>query len=82
MTDFQKLIEEQIAEQERINPVKPGFVRVYEDHTYRWYQDIPEEDLEYKPGSIEHEMAKIIREEIDKEILKQIIEGVEKSRND
>ena len=52
-------------------PVKPGFVRVYDDQFERNYTDYTEEQME--------EMAKdplltILREEIQKEINKEIIE--------
>ncbi len=47
-------------------PVKEGYVRIYDDHTGRNYQDILESDLK-DDGSVEWELMKILQEEITKE---------------
>lgn len=59
-------------------PVKPGYVRVYDDQFERNYTDYTEEQMA--------EMAKdpfltILREEIRKEINKDIIEKLRKAKN-
>lgn len=78
---LKQLIEENIARHERENPVKPGFVRVYEDHTYRNYQDVPEK-WDYDPENPQHVFIKILQEEIQKEINREINrEIVEKIKN-
>lgn len=49
-------------------PVPNGYIRIYEDHTGRFYQDIPEF---VDDGSPEAELFKILKEEIQKEILEE-----------
>lgn len=58
-----------------VNKVKPGFVRIYEDHTYRNYQDLPDSHFE-DDGSVEFELMKILKEEIQKEFDKGILEKI------
>lgn len=53
-----------------VDPVKPGYVRVYTDHTGRWYQDYTQEEYD---KIINHPFMVILREEIQKEINKEVI---------
>lgn len=53
-------------------PVKPGYVRVYE--MMNWYKDIPE--AEYWRDYVDHPFVKNLREEIFKEIDKDIIDRI------
>jgi hypothetical protein len=62
--------DELIAEHAKEKPVKPGYVRIYEDHTYRNYQDFSEEELEQNKNDL---LMKILLEEIQKEIDAEVI---------
>ena len=56
-------------------PVKEGYTRVYTDHTGRYYTDYSPEDMQ---AMIDDPLAKILREEITKEINKEIIDAFAK----
>lgn len=52
-------------------PIESGKIRVYEDHTGRWYRDDTPEEYERLYNS---EELQILREEVQKEIDKEMIE--------
>lgn len=51
-------------------PVKPGYVRVFIDHTGRWYEDYTQEEYD---KMMNDPLMVIFREEIQKEVNKEII---------
>ena len=61
-------------------PPAPGMIRCYEDHTGRNYRDVSEEDekkkIEWLETSNDPEavLFRILREEIQKEVVKEIAE--------
>ena len=57
-------------------PVKDGYVRVYIDHTGRWYKDYTQEEFD---KIINHPFSVLLREEIQKEINREIIEMLKPS---
>ena len=50
------------------DPVKEGYVRIYEDHTGRWYQDVLESELIPDENTLEGMLYKILCDEVRKEI--------------
>ena len=63
------------------NP-KPGYVRVYVDHTGRWYDDITQEEYDRRVKEFgEDPLAQFVTQEIKNEIDNQIIKVMkEKSK--
>lgn len=51
------------------NPPKPGYHRLYNDHTGRWYDDMSPEQYE---AEMNDPRLNILRDEINKEILREI----------
>lgn len=67
--------------QEKVFPWQPdipeGYVRLYTDHTYRFYEDITEEEEKQRILDFENDpLCKIFREEIQKEIHKEILKDI------
>lgn len=63
-------------------PVEKGYVRLYTDHTGRWYEDITIEEHEKRIKEAQDDpfyqfVAEEIRKEIDREIIKQITKGTD-----
>lgn len=59
-------------------PVEPGKIRVYTDHTGRFYEDVTPEEYELLYNS---EELKSLREEVQKEIDKEMLEQMLKIYN-
>jgi hypothetical protein len=57
-------------------PVKEGYVRIYEDHTGRWYTDVLESELVPDENTLEGQFAKIFWEEVRKETDLQVLEEI------
>jgi hypothetical protein len=58
---------------------KPGYIRIYDDHTGRSYTDMSQAEYdEMVNDPVRQEAAKIIREEIDAEIIKTILAAAAK----
>lgn len=70
--EYEKILDEHIKS---LPPVEEGYVRVFEDHTYRWYTDYTQEEYD---AMINDPLAVILREEVQKEIDKEIIELINK----
>jgi len=73
-----------MTKQEKAYPwqddIPEGHIRLYTDHTCRWYEDITFE--EYKRRSeIDDPLWDILQEEVRKEIDKDIIEKIRNSLN-
>lgn len=70
LAEYQRLSEEQ-RQQDLIDfPLKEGYVRIYMDHTGRWFED----HLPYKRG--EDPLYDMFHDEVQKEINKEVIESV------
>jgi len=69
-SEYEKLIEDVIASHP---PVKEGYTRIYEDHTYRNYQDFSPEEMKQM---FDDPLLKIVREEVQKEINKEIVSKI------
>jgi len=56
------------------DPVKPGYIRIYVDHTGRWYHDISDGEhrkelyLIATSNEPEYALLRILQEEIQKEV--------------
>lgn len=57
-------------------PVKEGYIRIYEDHTGRWYTDVLESELVVDETTFEG----IFWEEVQKECDLQVIEKIRDAR--
>ena len=57
-------------------PVKEGYVRIFEDHTGRWYKDITQEEYDAMTND---PLYKILVDEMVKEIDKEIINTIAKN---
>jgi hypothetical protein len=57
------------------DPLQPGFVRIYE--MFNWYKDVPIKEFE---DGLNDPAYKILVEEIQKEIDKEIIETIRQNR--
>lgn len=54
-------------------PLKDGYIRVYEDHTGRWFKDYTQEEYDEEFNSFEMQVFRdIIQEEINKEIIQKM----------
>lgn len=60
-------------------PVKEGYVRLYEDHTGRYYKDVTEEEYE---ALMSDSFLQALREETTKELDTEIIDFVKKFKED
>ena len=54
------------------NGVKPGFVRIYDDHTQRNYTDYSEEQIKEMAND---PLAKIFQKEFDKQFIKEALKN-------
>jgi len=70
-----EMIDEQIAQDLIDYPLKSGYQRMYEDHTYRGFYDMSPEEIQ---ASIDDPIMKILREEIQKELNKEILSIINK----
>lgn len=62
-------------------PVKPGYIRLYEDQTGRWYADITESEYEEMCKAYENDpLVQILKEEITKELDKEVVRDCNGSR--
>ncbi|RYD62383.1 MAG: hypothetical protein EOP83_14760 [Verrucomicrobiaceae bacterium] len=62
-----------MAEHERENPLKPGFQRIYEDHTYRNYTDVSDAELaEAARDPFMMDLQAIIQEEVNRDIVQRL----------
>jgi hypothetical protein len=61
-----------------LNP-EVGYVRIYTDHTGRWYEDIPEAQLEESKSD---PLMRLLQEEINKEINREIVRTIVKGASD
>ena len=57
------------------DPVKPGYTRIYTDHTGRWYKDYTQAEIDEMNDD---PFLKILREEIQKEVDKELIDQTKK----
>jgi hypothetical protein len=55
-------------------PPKEGYIRVFTDHTRRWYEDIPEEEYNQPPSQWKTELLQLLQKEIDAEMLRRMKE--------
>lgn len=60
-----------------IDGPEPGYIRLYEDHTGRWYADVTE--LEYEQmcfDSATDPLVQTLMDEITKEIDSEVLDGI------
>ena len=61
-------------------PVKKGYVRLYKDHTGRWYEDVTESEMKKRQEAFDNDpIAQILIEEIQKEIDAEILKALTSS---
>lgn len=66
---------------EDLPPVPEGYVRIFEDHTGRWYEDIPQAEYDRRVAeALNDPFLRLLREEIDAEIDREIIASIKESR--
>jgi hypothetical protein len=71
--EYEAFLREQMARHERKNPLKAGYQRIYDDHTYRNYRDISDEELaEAAKDPFMMEFQAILQEEINRDIVKRL----------
>lgn len=71
--EYEAILLDQMARHERENPLKAGFQRIYDDHTYRNYQDISDAELaEAAKDPFMMDFQAIIQEEVDREIIRKL----------
>jgi hypothetical protein len=78
LEDYRRKIEAHQRWQAENDPIQPGYTRIYIDHTGRVYQDVKTEDLENDRND---PLRKLLLEEIQKEINREIIATLQSSRS-
>lgn len=64
-------------------PVPEGHVRVYTDHTGRWYEDIPQADYDRMVEASRNDpLMQILKAEIQAEIDREIVNGIFGGKHD
>ena len=62
------------------NPLKEGYVRLYEDHTGRWYEDVTIEENKKRIEEMNNDpLYQILMEEIQKEINSEVVRLIAKN---
>lgn len=57
--------------------IPEGHIRLYEDHTYRWYEDVSEEEYARRCEEFDNDpLCSVLKEEIQKEINKAILDEI------